>query len=194
MTRVLCLDSSLLGEHSTTRKLTDALLAKLQAQQSIELTRIDLTQVAPPITPEGVIANGTPADQKTPAQNALMAPSDQMIQQLMEADILVIGSPIYNFGPSAFLKNWVDIIARAGLTFQYTQSGPVGLVSDKKTYILVASGGVPVNSPVDFATPWLKQALNFLGIQNIEIIAADGHVQNPSVIDKALDQIEQLSF
>ena len=87
--------------------------------------------------------------------------------------MLVIGSPIYNFGVPAALKAWVDMIARARLTFRYTANGPEGLLIGKKAYVVIASGGVPVDSAVDFATPYLRQALSFVGISDAEVIAAD---------------------
>ncbi|MEM9209697.1 MAG: NAD(P)H-dependent oxidoreductase, partial [Pseudomonadota bacterium] len=85
-----------------------------------------------------------------------------------------IGAPIYNFGVPAVLKAWVDMIARARLTFQYTDKGPVGLLEGKRAYVVVASGGVSVDSPVDFATPYLRQALRFIGIEDVTVIPAQG--------------------
>ena len=89
------------------------------------------------------------------------------------ADVWVIATPIYNFGVPASLKAWIDQIARARLTFRYTEQGPQGLLQGKKVYILVATGGTEVGSAIDFATPWLKFVLGFLGITDIEVIAAD---------------------
>ena len=102
-----------------------------------------------------------------------LAESDALIAELKAADVLVIGTPIYNFSIPAALKAWFDQVARASVTFRYTQDGPVGLLEGKKAYVVVASGGVPVGSPVDFATPYLRHMLGFLGISDIEFIAAD---------------------
>jgi len=100
--------------------------------------------------------------------------SDELVDELKNADTLVIGVPVYNFSIAATLKAWIDMIARARLTFRYTENGPVGLLEGKKAYLVVATGGVPVGSPMDFATPYLRHALSFVGIIDVEIVAADG--------------------
>ena len=84
----------------------------------------------------------------------------------------MIGVPIYNFGPPAALKAWADLVARAGTTFRYTESGPEGLVADKPAYVIVASGGVPVGSPMDYSSTWLTTFLGFLGIGDVTMLAA----------------------
>ena len=107
--------------------------------------------------------------------------------------MIVIGSPIYNFGVPAALKAWVDMIARARKTFRYTSEGPEGLLKGKKAYVVIASGGVPVDSPVDFATPYLRHALKFVGITDIDIIAADQLIgRADDSIDAARMQIANL--
>ncbi len=99
--------------------------------------------------------------------------SDTLVAELKAADVLVLGTPIYNFSIPAALKAWFDQVARPRVTFRYTDDGPVGLMSDKKAYIVLASGGVPVGSAVDFATPYLRHMLGFLGISDVTFIAAD---------------------
>ena len=86
---------------------------------------------------------------------------------------MVIGSPIYNFGVPAKLKTWADQVARAGVTFKYTLNGPIGLLENKKAYVAIASGGTRVDSEIDFATPWLRQFLKFIGIDDVKVIFAD---------------------
>ena len=103
-----------------------------------------------------------------------VAESDTLVAELVAADVLVIGTPIYNFAIPAALKAWLDQVARPRVTFRYTEDGSVGLLEGKKAYIVLASGGVPVGSPVDFATPYLRHMLGFLGISDVDIIAADG--------------------
>jgi FMN-dependent NADH-azoreductase len=114
-----------------------------------------------------------PAEQRTPEQQQALAFSDLLVQELMAADVLVIGAPIYNFGIPASLKSWVDLIARAGLTFKFSEAGPEGLLVGKKAYLVVTSGGVEVGSPYDLATPYLRQVLGFVGITDVEVISAD---------------------
>ena len=138
-------------------------------------------------------ANFTPAEERTQEQLEILAFSDELVAELKAADILVIGSPIYNFGVPAALKAWVDLVARARLTFRYTENGPEGLLKGKTAYVVIASGGVPVDSAVDFATPYLRQALRFVGITDIEIIAADQlNQRGDDSVDAARMQIAEL--
>ena len=102
-----------------------------------------------------------------------LAESDALVAELKAADVLVIGTPIYNFAIPAALKAWLDQVARPRVTFRYTDDGTVGLLDGKTAYVIVASGGVPVGSPVDFATPYLRHMLGFLGISDVEFSAAD---------------------
>ncbi|MCZ8369106.1 MAG: NAD(P)H-dependent oxidoreductase [Porphyrobacter sp.] len=126
------------------------------------------------VSAERFAANLTPAAERTPEQVWLAAFADDLIAELQAADTIVIASPIYNFGPPAVLKAWADLVARAGTTFQYTASGPEGLLKGKKAYIAIASGGMPMGSDYDFMSRWLTFFLGFLGITDVEIIAADG--------------------
>ena len=103
-----------------------------------------------------------------------LAESDTLVAELKAADVVVIGAPVYNFAIPAALKAWLDQVARPRVTFRYTDDGPVGLLEGKKVYVVFTSGGVPVESPVDFATPYLRHMLGFLGIRDVEVIAADG--------------------
>jgi FMN-dependent NADH-azoreductase len=115
------------------------------------------------------------------------------VAEAMAADVWVIATPIYNFGVPASLKAWIDQIARARLTFRYTEQGPQGLLTGKKVYILTATGGTEVGSAIDFATPWLKFVLGFLGITDIEVIAADrGVVRGDAAGKAAIERIDQV--
>ncbi len=120
-----------------------------------------------------VDANFTPPEQRNEEQKAALAESDALVSELKAADVLVIGVPIYNFGIPAALKAWVDMVARARLTFRYTENGPVGLLQGKRAYLAVASGGTAVGSEIDFATGYLRHVLGFLGIDDVQIVAAD---------------------
>ena len=117
----------------------------------------------------GPAARGT-SDAAAPG----LATADALIGELADADVVVIGAPIYNFGVPAALKAWVDMVARARLTFRYTENGPEGLLTGKKAYVVVPSGGVPVGSEVDFATPYLRHALAFIGITDVKFVGAKG--------------------
>lgn len=190
-TTVLRIDSSVRKEGSISRDLTDRIVAKL-APETV-LTR-DLTEELPLIDGNWVGANFTPADQRTDEQKATLALSDAMIEELKSADTVVIGVPIYNFGVPARLKAWIDLVARAGVTFRYTEAGPQGLLEGKRAIIATASGGVPVGSAADFATTYLKQVLAFIGITDVTIIAADQLAVDPEgSVKKAQDAVEQIA-
>ena len=123
---------------------------------------------------ERFAANLAPASERSEEQAELAAISDTLIAELQAADTIVISSPVYNFGVPASLKAWADLVARAGTTFKYTENGPVGLLEGKKAYITAASGGTPIGSDMDFMSSWLTFFLGFLGIKDVEVIAADG--------------------
>lgn len=111
---------------------------------------------------------------KNPEQAELAAIADTLIAELQAADTIVIASTVHNFGPPATLKAWADLVARAGTTFRYTATGPEGLLKGKKAILALASSGTPMGSEIDFMSRWLVFFLGFLGISDVEMIAADG--------------------
>lgn len=175
MTKILRVDASARHVGSTTRDLADRLIAKLQsADYGAELVVRDLALDPPPLlTQDWVHANFTDDAARNPDQQAALEVSDALIAELEAADIIVIATPIYNFGVPAALKAWVDMIARARKTFRYTESGPVGLLTGKKAYVVMASGGTAVGSEIDFASGYLRHILSFVGITDVQIVAAD---------------------
>ncbi|MFN3544359.1 MAG: FMN-dependent NADH-azoreductase [Thiobacillus sp.] len=176
--RVLRVDASARSEDSLTRRLADRLIAGLgERVGELSLMHRDLAEGLAFVDASWVEANLTDPADRSAAQRATLAQSDALVEELKAADVLVIATPIYNFGVPASLKAWVDQVARARLTFRYTEQGPQGLLRDRKTYIVVASGGTEVGGPIDFATPWLTFVLGFLGIRDVEVIAADRGMQ-----------------
>ncbi|EBA17249.1 (Acyl-carrier protein) phosphodiesterase [Roseobacter sp. SK209-2-6] len=167
---VLHIDSSARSESSVTRSLSAEITQKLGAARVI---RRDLSAPLPLLDEAWVGANFTPADQRTEDQKALLALSDSLIAELKEADTIVIGAPIYNFSVPSTLKAWIDLVARVGVTFQYSETGPKGLLEGKRAIIAVASGGTQAGSDVDFATTYLRHVLGFIGITEVELVAAD---------------------
>lgn len=121
---------------------------------------------------EWVAANFTPEEERNQAQQDKLSVSDSYVEELLQSNIIIIGSPIYNFSVPAALKAYIDLICRARSTFKYTENGPVGLLQNKKAYVVLTSGGVAIDSPVDFATPYIKQVFNFIGVKDITIIDA----------------------
>ena len=194
--QVLEVSASGRGSDSVSRMLTQDIIDALEAKSgAIDLTRRDLNEGVSLVDEDWIAANFTADEDRTPDQQAKLAESDALVAELQRADVIVIGAPIYNFGVPAALKAWIDMIARARLTFRYTADGPEGLLTGKKAYIVIASGGVPVDSPVDFATPYLRQALKFVGITDVEIIAADQLNQRAAdSIDAARVRIADLIY
>lgn len=172
--RILEVSASGRDKDSVSRMLTRDIVAALEAKHgAVERVRRDLNDGVPFVDEAWIGANFTADEDRTREQRAKLAVSDLLVAELQRADVIVIGAPIYNFGVPASLKAWIDMIARARLTFRYTGNGAEGLLTGKRAYVVVASGGVPVDSPADFATPYLRQVLGFVGITDITVIAAD---------------------
>lgn len=159
---------------SITRKISADVINHLQ-QQHPELSIIerDLGQGVPFISNTWIGANFTAAAERNSEQHQVLQHSDLLIEEVQQADYVVIASPIYNFSVPAVLKAWIDQVARAQVTFKYTEQGPVGLLKNKKAILVMASGGVPIESEMDFATPYLRQVMRFLGINDITVIDAN---------------------
>ncbi len=174
MTNILRIDSSARLGDSVSRELVGRLIDRFGDDTSVEVTHRDLAAGVPLLSETTLQCMWTPADQRTDEQNAQLRVADEFIRELVEADAVVIGLPIYNFGPPASLKAWADLVARAGTTFRYTENGPEGLVPNKPAYIVYAAGGVPAGSPMDFSSTWLSTFLGFLGITDVTLIPAQG--------------------
>ncbi len=173
-THVLAVTASGRQAGSVTRKLSRDLIAALDDRfGNVEVTSRNLADGVPFVDEAWIEANFTAAESRSAEQREALSYSDALVAELQQADIVVIGTPLYNFSIPASLKAWIDMIARARLTFRYTKDGPEGLLKGKKAYVVVATGGVPVGSPVDFATPYLRHVLSFVGITDVEIIAAE---------------------
>lgn len=173
MTTILRIDTSATGANSATRALSDQLVAKLAGPDDVVVVR-DLALGVPLLDAEITSNFATAPEERSPESAAALAFADQLIAELKDADVVIIGAPIYNFGVPAALKAWADLIARAGVTFAYTEQGPKGLLEDRPAYIVAAAGGVPIGSPADFGTTWLQGFLAFVGITNVQVIAAEG--------------------
>lgn len=176
MPNILYLTASIRSEgESVSRGIGQHLVEGLAAKTGASVTTRDLAANDLPYVSAGrFAANLTPAGQRTPEQAELAAIADTLIAELQAADTIVIASPVYNFGPPATLKAWADLVARAGTTFRYTATGPEGLLKGKKAYLAIASGGTPMGSEIDFMSRWLIFFLGFLGISDVEMLAADG--------------------
>ncbi|WP_170517968.1 FMN-dependent NADH-azoreductase [Ruegeria atlantica] len=167
---ILHIDASARREGSATRDLSNRIVNHLGAARII---RRDLASPLPLLTEDWISANFTPTDQRNHAQREHLALSDSLVGELQQADTIVIGLPIYNFSVPAAFKAWIDLVARVGLTFSYTENGPVGLLTDKRVVLAIASGGTAVGSEIDFATNYVRHVLGFIGITNVDVVAAD---------------------
>lgn len=193
MTIVLKINASARGEQADSQQLTNFLQQQLKGKEaSSQVIERDLSKSdLPLLNADWVDANFTPEEERNQVQNKVLALSDSYIQELQQSDVLLIGTPIYNFGVPAALKAYIDLICRARLTFKYTENGPVGLLENKKAYVVITSGGVPLNSAMDFVTPYIKQVMNFIGITDITII--DAAQTNDDKINQTKQEIAQLA-
>lgn len=170
------------GSHST--RLADDIVQRLKGAR---LTLRDLGKQPLPALDEATLqALFTPAAHRTPAQAERVAQDDALIAEVQAADVLVLGVPMYNFGVPAALKNWIDAISRAGVTFKYTDKGPIGLLTGKKVYVALARGGIYRDTPADSQVPYLKWMLGFLGMTDVQFFYAEGLAMGPEAEQKAL--------
>ena len=179
MANVLHIDSSVRHTGSLSRQLGGEFIAKWkEANPSDTIVTRDLAAAPlPHLTEQLIGAYFTPPDQRNADQAHTIKLSDTLVDELLAADTIVIGAPMYNFSVTSGLKAWIDHVARAGRTFNYGASGPEGLVTGKKVYVFIASGGVYSQGPAagyDHLTTYLRAALGFLGMTNITFIVAEG--------------------
>ena len=174
MSNVLHISASIRGDESVSRQLGNLILDNLKADGATVTERDLSANDIPFVDASRFEANLTPAIDRTAEQAELAAVADTLIAELQAADTIVFSVPVYNFGVPAVVKAWADLVARAGTTFRYTANGPEGMLSGKKAFIAAASGGTPIGSDMDFMSSWLKFFLGFLGITDVELVAADG--------------------
>jgi FMN-dependent NADH-azoreductase len=188
MTKILQVISAARSQGAQSTLLSNELTAKLQQSNPGATVTVRNLQAAPlPHLDDAVLgAFFTPADQQTEEQKALVAKSNALIDELQAHDVIVIAAPMYNFGISSQLKTYFDWIARAGVTFRYTENGPVGLVNGKKVYVVTARGGKYFGTPHDSQTPYLKSFLGFLGMTEVSFIYAEGLNMGPDAAGAAL--------
>jgi len=171
---VLQVNSSSRFEGSISRQVVGLVAEELFARDSKNtLIDRDLTTGVDFISEAWIGANFTPENERSAVQDEVLSFSNELVDEVFAAQHIVIGAPMYNFSIPAMLKAWFDQIARAKLTFEYTDTGPRGLVEGKKAYVVIASGGVTVGSEYDFSSNYLKQVLGFIGITDVTIIDAN---------------------
>jgi len=191
---ILHINASARTAGSVTRDLGQTFVTRLLAKSPDAKVIIrDVSQGVPFLNEEWIGATFTDPAARSAEQKMVLALSDTLVGELREADTIVIGTPVYNFSIPATLKAWVDMVARARETFQYTENGPVGLLQGKKAYVIIASGGTKIGSEIDFAGNYLKHILGFIGISDVTMIAADQLMIDPKNRDAALAQTIELA-
>jgi len=196
MATILHLNSSVRNTGSISRQLTAEFLSKWQAAQPADvIVERDLaTNPVPHLTEQMMGAFFTPAEQRSPEQAQTVKLSDDLVAELLKADAIVLGAPMYNFSVSSTLKAWIDHVARAGLTFKYTETGPVGMVQGKKVYVFTSRGGVYSQGPaksMDFHETYLRAVLGFIGLTDVTFIHTEGLAMGEAAVADALTQTRQ---
>jgi FMN-dependent NADH-azoreductase len=173
---ILRIDSSLNSETSDSRRLGDSFLQQWRAAHPADTVRVrDITSEPLPHIDHTLLQGATTTEAARPdAVRDTLRRVDELVGEFLAADVIVIGVPMYNFGIPSTLKAWVDHIAQAGRTFHYTEAGPQGLAGGKRVYLISTRGGVYDNSPMDHQVAYLKTVLGFLGIEEINVIQAEG--------------------
>lgn len=192
MKNILHLKSSLQGKDSYSIKLGNMIVEKVQEKyQGSTLEELNLVDIGiPHLSPEVLRTFFTPGDEMSAEQKESIRLSDELVKQLLAADIIVIGAPLINFTIHSSLKAWIDHITRAGITFGYGENGPIGKVTGKKVYVAMSSGGIYSEGPGkanDFVAPYLKAFLGFLGMTDLSVFRAEG-LKVPGVQEHAMQK------
>ncbi len=189
MKTLLQINASLYADRGQSSKLASEFVQKWQqANPDGRVVIRDLAaESVPHLTAERFQAFLTEPQERSAEQALFVAESDELINELRVADVVVLGLPMYNFGIPSTLKAWIDHIARAGETFQYTENGPVGLLADRPVYLFAARGGQYRGTPRDTQTAYISNFLNFIGIRNIEFVYAEGLALGEDTARQSLD-------
>jgi FMN-dependent NADH-azoreductase len=192
MKNILHIISSPRGESSYSVRLGNAIVEKIMNLHpgSVVATRNVAHENLPHLSSSHLESFFTPPDLWTDSNKETVRESQEAVAQVKEADVIVIGVPLYNFGMPSTLKSWIDHIVRSGQTFSYGENGPVGLLRDKKVYVALASGGVYSEGPMqafDSVTPYLKNVFSFIGIADVEIVRVEG-TSMPDLMPTALEK------
>lgn len=200
MTTLLQINASINNGNGQSSQLAKQFVAAFQRRDpeaQLVVRDVAAAEPVPHLDGERFGAFITQADQRSSAQHAVVAYSDTLINELKQADLIVLGLPMYNFGVPSQLKAYFDHIARAGVTFKYTDKGPVGLLTGKKVVVFAARGGVYAGTPMDTQTSYVRDFLRFIGLTDVEFIYAEGLALGPQSreanLAKAAVEIERLA-
>ncbi|MFB0704621.1 FMN-dependent NADH-azoreductase [Pseudomonas protegens] len=190
MSRVLIIESSARQQDSVSRQLTQTFIQQWQAAHPGDsITVRDLARNPVPHLDANLLGGWMkPAEQRSAAEQDSLQRSNELTEQLLAADVLVMAAPMYNFAIPSTLKAWLDHVLRAGVTFKYTDTGPQGLLTGKRAYVLTARGGIYAGSTADHQEPYLRQVMGFIGIHDVEFIHAEGLNLGGDFHEKGLNQ------
>jgi len=187
---ILQINASARREGANSTRVANSIVARLQAENpAATLTLRDLASEPHPVLDESALgALFTPAEKRSAEQVARVALDDKLIAELQAADVIVLGVPMYNFGVPVQLKSWIDAIARNGVTFRYTETGPQGQLTGKTVYVALARGGRYRGTEADSQVPYLKTVLGFLGMTDVHFIYAEGLNMGPEAAEQGFAQ------
>jgi FMN-dependent NADH-azoreductase len=197
MAKVLILKSSILGSYSQSSALVDY-LHQQWSRKGAQITVRDLGSQPVPML-DGELATGLRGGEDlSERQLSALALSNELVAEIKQHDSIIIAAPMYNFTIPTTLKNWIDFIARVGVTFSYTATGPVGLIEGKRAIIVTTRGGVHKDGATDHVVPYLTTLLGFIGINNVETIYAEALNMGPDAAEAGIIQaklaIDELSL
>ena len=173
--KIVHIDSSIAGREATSSILAKSIVDQLVSGQDAQIHYRDLNQEGlGHLTDEVFSGFRLEATERSEVQQAAAKRSDTYIEELRDADALVLAVPMYNFSTPSTVKAWIDHVARAGVSFTYSENGPVGLLNVKKAYVVSTRGGQYAGSGFDHQSPWIEQVLKFVGVQEVEFIYAEG--------------------
>ena len=182
MTTLLQINASIHKDSGQSSQLANQFVAAFRQshpEANVVVRDVAASETVPHLTAERFGAFITQHERRTPAQHSVVAYSDALIEEIQRADVIVIGLPMYNFGVPSQLKAYFDHIARAGITFAYTEKGPVGRLTGKKVYVFAARGGQYVGTPLDTQTSYVRDFLAFLGMTDVHFVYAEGLAISP---------------
>lgn len=191
MLNVLQLKTSVFADGSVSNQLSDTLLTQLKSVPMTVHTRDFSINPPPHLDGAWLRALSTPAGDRDATQQTQVAWSDAVIAEVQAADLVVLGVPMYNFSVPSTLKAWIDHLARAGVTFRYTDQGPEGLLTGKRVIAVLSMGGVHEPGVTDHVRPWLNTVLGFVGLHDVDYVVADGLNLGPEARAQGLARAEQ---
>jgi FMN-dependent NADH-azoreductase len=189
MTTLLQINASINDDNGQSSRLANQFVAAFRTRipnAKIVLRNVAAADPVPHLNAERFGAFITKAEDRDAEQHAVVAYSDKLIDELKQADVIVLGLPMYNFGVPSQLKAYFDHVARAGVTFKYTDKGPVGQLTGKKVYVFAARGGLYAGTPMDTQTSYVRDFLRFLGMADVEFVYAEGLAISPQSKEEGL--------